>query len=118
MGGNRGVKGLGATDSTLWGSVSQLCRVQRFRKRQSCAGCRGGRQRESHQQGEPRGRDQCPGASHALPRLAVQRTKEMLRTQATSAGDLGVVRQCVWGDQEGLSVVEIHSIATEMLSWG
>lgn len=30
-------KGLGATDSTLWG-VSQLCRVQRFRKRQSYAG--------------------------------------------------------------------------------
>lgn len=29
---------------------------------------------------------------------------------------LGVARQCVWADQEGHSVVEIHSIATEMLS--
>lgn len=40
----------------------------------------------------------------------------MLRTQATATGDLGVVRQCVWGDQEGLSIMKIHSITTEMLS--
>lgn len=79
---------------------------------------KGREQRESHQQGKPRGRDQSPGASHALPRPAVQRTKEMLRTQATATGDLRVVRQCVWADQEGHSVVEIHSIATEMLSGG
>lgn len=42
----------------------------------------------------------------------------MLRTQATATGDLWVVRQCVWGDQEGLSIMEIHSITTEMLSGG
>lgn len=70
-----GGEGAGGHRQYIGGSVSQLCRVRRFRKRQSCAGSRGGRQRESQQQGS-HGAGPVPGASQAPPRLAMQRTKK------------------------------------------
>lgn len=84
-----GVKGLGPQTIHWWGVCLQSLQSPEFQDMAELRWVKGVGGRRRNHQGEAQDRDQCPGGSHGTTkRPAVQRTKEMIRTQATSTGNL------------------------------